>query len=81
MTRHLGNRRHVRARKDANRQGHVEARLLDVLGERVIIVIDGMLMNYSVRMPMTDHMTMRLIMQMTENEAEIVMAGVSGRRF
>ena len=81
MTRHLGDRRHVRARKDANRQRHVEARLFDVLGERVIIVIDGMLMHYSVSMPMSDDMTMHPVMRMAENEAEIVVAGVSGRRF
>jgi hypothetical protein len=81
VTRHLGNRRHVRARKDANRQRHVEARLLDVLGEGVVIVIDGMLMNYPISMPMADNMTVRQAMRMAENESEIVMAGISGRRF
>lgn len=81
MTRHLGNRRHARAGKDANRQRHVEARLFDVLGERVIIIVDGMLMNYSVGMPMTDDVTMRPAMRMAENKAEIVVARVSGRRF
>jgi len=77
----LGNRRHIRAWKDANRQRHVEARLFDVLGERVVIVVDGMLMNYSVSVPMSDDMTMRPVMRMAENEAEIVVAGVSSRRF
>jgi hypothetical protein len=77
----LGDRRHIRARKDANRQRHVEARLFDVLGKRVIIVIDGMLMNYSVSMSMSDDMTMHPVMRMAENEAEIVVAGISGRRF
>jgi hypothetical protein len=77
----LGDRRHIRARKDANRQRHVEARLFDVLGERVIIVVDGMLMNYSVSVPMSDDMTMHPVMRMAENEAEIVVAGISGRRF
>jgi len=52
-----------------------------VLGERVIIVIDGMLMNYSVSVPMSDDMTMHPVMRVAENEAEIVVAGVSGRRF
>jgi hypothetical protein len=52
-----------------------------VLRERIIIIIDGMLMNYSVSMPMTDDMTMRRVMRMTENEAEVIMAGVPGRRF
>src|SRR5258705_9076714 len=78
VTRHLGDHRHVRARKDANRQRHIEARLFDVLGECVIIVINGMLMNYSVSMPMTEHMTMRPVMRIAENEAEIVMTGISG---
>ena len=81
MTCDLGDRRHTRAWKDANRQRHVEARLFDVLGERVIIVVDRMLMNYSVGMPMSDDMTMHPVMRVAENEAEIVMAGVSGRRF
>ena len=33
-----------------------QARLFDVLGERVVIVIDGMRMYYSVGMPMRDDM-------------------------
>jgi hypothetical protein len=77
----LGDCRHTRAWKDANRQRHVEARLFDVLGERVIIVVDGMLMNYSVGMPMSDDMTMHPVMRVAENEAEIIVAGVSSRRF
>jgi len=77
----LGDCRHTRAWKDANRQRHVEARLFDVLGKRLIIVIYRMLMNYSVRMLMIDDMTMRPVVRMAENEAEIVMAGISGRRF
>jgi hypothetical protein len=81
VTCNLGDRRDIRAWKDANRQGHVEARLFDVLGERVIIVVDGMLMNYSISVPMSDDMTMHPVMRMAENEAEIVVAGVSGRRF
>jgi hypothetical protein len=62
VTCHLGNCRHAWARKDANRQRHVKARLFDVLGESVIIIIDSMLMNYSVGMPMTDQMTMPPVM-------------------
>ena len=71
----------MRAWQDANRQRHVEARLFDVLGERVIIVVDGMLMNYSVSVPMSDDVTMHPVMRVAENEAEIVVARISGRRF
>ena len=81
VTCHLGKRRHVQARKDADRQRHIGARLLDVLGERGVIVVDGMLVNFSVGMPMNNDVTMHPIMRMAENEAEIVVARVSCRRF
>jgi hypothetical protein len=81
VTRHLGKRRHVQARKDANRQRHIGARLLDVLGERVVIVVDGMLVDFSIGMPMNNDVTMHPFMRMAENEAEIVVARVSGGRF
>jgi hypothetical protein len=81
VTRHFGKRRYIQARKDANGQRHVEARLLDVLGECVVIIIDRMPVHYSVSMLMTNDMAMRPVVRMAENEAEIVMAGISGRSF
>ena len=81
MTCHFGERRHIRARKDANRERHVEAGLFDVLGERVVIVVDGVLVNFSVDMPMRDDVTVRPIVRVVENEVEVVVTGVAGRRF
>jgi hypothetical protein len=52
-----------------------------MLGERVVIIVNSMLMNYSVCMPMADNMAMRQTVRMTKDEAEIVMAGISCRRF
>jgi hypothetical protein len=76
----LGDSRQIRARKDANRERHVEARLFDVLGERIIIIVDGMLVNFSIDMPMRDDVTMSSIVSVVENEAEVVVTGISGRR-
>ena len=82
MTCKLGDRRHIGARKDTNRQRHIPARLFDVLGERVVVVVvDGMLVSYSVGMLMSHDVTMHPIMRVAENEADIVVAGVSSRRF
>jgi hypothetical protein len=81
VTRYLGDRRHIRTRKDATRQRHIEASLFDVLRERVVIVVDGMPVNFSVDMPMSDDVTVRSIVRMIENEVEVVVTGISRRRF
>ena len=67
--RHLGNSRRVLRRKDANHKGHVRAWLFDMLDERVVIVVDGMLVNYSVVMPVSDDVTVTLTMKVAENKA------------
>ena len=68
--RNLGNRRNATARKDANHKSHVRARLIDVLVQRVVIVINRMLVNCSIGMPMSDDVTMAPILRMIENEAQ-----------
>jgi hypothetical protein len=80
-TSNLGNRRNAEARNDANHRCHVPAWLFDVLCERGIIVINSMLVNCSVRVPMSDDMTVTATVRMGEKKAEIVVACVSGRRF
>lgn len=76
----LGKCSHVRARKNANHKRHIPARLFDMFGKCVVVVIDGMLVNCSVRMPMGDSMTVVPAMR-AENKAKIIMASVAGRRF
>src|SRR5438105_1479804 len=56
ITRNLGKCSHVRARKDTNHKRHVPARLFNVFGERIVIVIDRMLVNCSVFMFMSNDM-------------------------
>ena len=51
-----------------------------MLGERVVIIVDGMLVNLSVDMPMRDNVTMSSIVRVIENEVEVVVTAVSGRR-
>jgi len=81
VARNLGNCRQLQARKDANDKRHIPAWLFDVFGERVLIVVDGVLVSRSVVVPVSDDMTVTVIMMMGENKTEIVVAGVSGRRF
>lgn len=52
-----------------------------MLGERVVIVVDGMLVNFSIDMSMRNDVTVRPTVRVVENEIEVVVAGVSGRRF
>ncbi len=80
-TRNLGKCSQLRARKDANHQRHIPARLFDMFGQCVGVIINGMLVNFSVRMLMSDDMTVVPTMRVAENKAKIVMASVAGRRF
>jgi hypothetical protein len=52
-----------------------------MLGESVVIVIDGMLVSRSVRVPMSNDVTVFSAVRMAESKAEVVVAGISGRRF
>lgn len=75
------NRRNIAGGENADDDRHVPARLFDMLGERVIVVIDRMLMNYAAGMAMGDDVTVTLPMRLAENKAEIIVAGIAGRGF
>ena len=75
----FGNRRYRQERKDANHKRHVPAWLFDVFGKG--IVIDSVLVDCSVRMLVSDDMTVTLIMRVSKNEPKVVMTCVSGRCF
>jgi len=81
LARNLGNCRNVPARKNANHERHIPAWLFNMFGERVVIIIDGMLVNCSVCMLMSNDVTVIPAMRMAENKAEVVVASVSGRCF
>ena len=52
-----------------------------MLGKSVVIVIDGVLVSRSVRMPMSHDVTVFSAVRMAESKAEVVVARVSGRGF
>jgi len=53
-----------------------------MIGERVVIIIvDGMLVSCSVCMLVINDVTVIFATRMAENEAEVVVARVAGRRF
>jgi hypothetical protein len=52
-----------------------------MLGESVVIIIDGMLVSRSIRMPMSHDVTVFSAVRMAESKAEIVVARISGRCF
>jgi hypothetical protein len=52
-----------------------------MLVKRVVIVIDGMLVNRAVGVPMHDDVAMSFVPGMPEDKAEIVMAGIAGGGF
>ncbi len=81
LARNLGNCRNVPARKNANHERHIPAWLFNMFGERVVIIIDGMLVNCSVCMLMSNDVTVIPAMRMAENKAKVVVARVAGRRF
>ena len=80
MTCNFRNRDRIRAGEDANHQRHVPARLFHMIGECVVI-INGMLMYYSVGMPMGEDMAVVPTLRVAESEAEIVVTGIAGCRF
>jgi hypothetical protein len=52
-----------------------------MLGESVVIVVDGVLVSRTVRMPMSNHMAVFSAVRMAEGKVELVVARISGRRF
>jgi hypothetical protein len=52
-----------------------------MLGESVVIVIDGMLVSRSIGMPMSNHVAVFSAVRMAEGKVELVVARISGRRF
>jgi hypothetical protein len=81
IARNFRNRDRVRAGEDANYKRHVPTRLFHMIGKRVIIIINGMLMCDSVGMPMGYEGAVVPIVRMAERKAKIVMAGIAGSRF
>src|SRR5262249_10146444 len=75
----VGNRGCVYAGKDASHKRHIPAGFFDVFGERVIIVVNSMLVNCSIGMPMNDDKTTPTV-RVSENKAKIVVTSVPGRR-
>jgi hypothetical protein len=52
-----------------------------MFGERIAIIVNSMLVYCSVGMPMNHDMTMITTIRVTENKAEVIVAGVACRRF
>ena len=79
------NRAHGRCRQDANHNGHIPttgaARLLDVLSQSVVVIIDGMPVSGAVGMHVGDLVMVRLRMGMTASKAVVVEARLFGRCF
>src|SRR5262245_14805446 len=77
------NRAHSRCRQDANHNGHIPtagaARLLDVLGQSVIVVIDGMSVSSAVGMHVRNLVMVRLMMDVTASKAVVIKARFFGR--
>ena len=79
---HLDILRNIPGRQNANDDRHVGARLADMFGKRVVVVIiDRVLVNHSAGMAMSHDMAMTLTVRVAENKAEIVVAGIAGRGF
>ena len=68
LTRSRWNRCHVWEREDGSHQSHIPPWLLEVLGERTVIVANVVMVNYSVRMPVGNDVTMASIMMMAEDK-------------
>lgn len=80
MTCNFRNRDRIRAGQDANHKRHVPARLFHMIGECVVI-INRMLMYYSVGMLMGDEMAVVPTLRVAESKAKIVVTGIAGCRF
>ena len=81
-SRHRENLGDIRGGQNANNDRHVGARLADMFGKRVVVVvINRVLVNHSAGMAMGHDMAMTLRMRVAENKAEIVVAGIAGRGF
>jgi hypothetical protein len=52
-----------------------------MFGKRTVIIIDGVPVDSSVGMSVSDDMTVMLAVGVIESEANVIMASVSGRRF
>jgi len=62
------NRCYVRERKDGSHQGHIPPWFLAVFGERTVIVANVVMVNYSVRMLVSNDVTMASIVMMAEDK-------------
>ena len=67
-------------RNDANHKRHVPTRLLDMLGKRAGVVINGMGVDRAVGMSVSNEMAVSPA-RVVKCKAEVIMAGISGRRF
>jgi hypothetical protein len=52
-----------------------------MFGKRTVIIIDGVSVDSSVGMSVSDDMTVMLAVGVIESEANVIMARISGRRF
>ena len=80
FARDFGNGGNGDGRNDAHHDRHVPARLLDMVGKRPVIIIDGMTVDSAIGMSVGDDVTVSAV-GVIEGKAEIVVAGVSGRGF
>ncbi len=74
--RHENGRNFARG-KNADDDRHIPARRFDMFGERIVVVIDRMLMNDAAGMSMGDDVTVTLVMRVAEYKAEIIVAGIA----
>ena len=80
FARNFGQGRNRHRRNDANHKSHVPARLLDVIGERAVVVIDGMAVDGAVSVSVRNDVAVGPARVM-ERKAEVVVAGVSSCGF
>ena len=80
-TRDVRDCRDIPARKDTDYKRHVQAWFFNVFGYRVVVIINGVLMNCSISVSMTHHMSVSPPVRVAENKAEVIVAGVASRCF
>jgi hypothetical protein len=80
FARNFGQGRNRHRRNDANHKRQVPARLLDMVGERAVIVIDSMTVDSAVSMSVSNNVAVNPARVM-ECKAEVIVAGVSSRGF
>jgi hypothetical protein len=80
FTREFGKRGNRYGGNDANNKRHIRPWLLDMLGKRARVVIYGMGVDRAVGMSVSNEMAVNSA-RMVKCKAEVIMAGISGRRF